>query len=286
MKGVKDNNGKFIQNALYVDKTCIVCKTLFKIKESALKYGRGKYCSRKCCDEHKKIICVGSGNGAFGRKESDEHKKNRMDKIWNVPFIRENIKTSLYDFQWKNGYWPGTSNVSNEKRKQTLMKKYGATHCWKVKEIRKKCDDTCIRLYGKSSYQLMMEALKICQTKIEITTQYILDKNNIQYKMQYEIWSGGNLKIYDFFIPSANLLIEIDGDFWHGNPSQYPKNKLLEIQQANILNDIFKNELATRLKYNLVRFWEEEVEKENYSDILLDTIKKYENVTITEKNKS
>ena len=96
---------------------------------------------------------------------------------------------------------------TKEKRKQTFIKLYGVPHNWMVKEIRKKCNETCIRRYGKSMWQLMMEALKLHQTEIEIITKTVLDKHNVPYQFQFQLWDDGNIRIYDFFIPSANLEI-------------------------------------------------------------------------------
>ena len=56
MSNQKRINGKFSKSAKYVECKCLYCGKLFTVKESLLKYGRGKYDCRKCCDDHKKII--------------------------------------------------------------------------------------------------------------------------------------------------------------------------------------------------------------------------------------
>ena len=35
----------------------------------------------------------------------------------------------------------------------------------------------------------------------------------------------------DIYVPSFNLIIEADGDYWHGNPQKYSKSKLNKRQR-------------------------------------------------------
>ena len=289
MRRLKDQSGRFIENATWIERECIVCHKPFTIKESALKYRRGKYCSRKCCDEHKKKICIGKGNGYFGKILSEKGRRMRSDitaKSWKIPNIRKSRLDGIERFVLEHGYHPGADEKSKEKRKHTFTLRYGVPHNWMVKEVRKKCNDTCILRYGKSMWQLMMEALKFHQTEIEIITKRILDDNGITYKPQFQLWDGGNIRIYDYYIPSSNLLIELDGDFWHANPIKYPKEKLLEVQRANILNDEYKTNLAKTSGYKIERFWETRIKLPDYPQLLLHTIKQYENVTPTKENES
>ena len=272
---IKRNNGKFTQCALWVELECLFCHKKISIKESQLKYGRGKYCSRKCCDEHKKVICVGKGNGSFGRKMGEEEKQRRSHitkQSWKNPIVKKKHNIGMKNFVKIHGYYPGSDPLSLLKRKQTLIAKYGVDHVWKLTESRKKCEETCLKLYGKNSWQIANEALKIFSSAIEKKTEDILKNNGIKFQAEYSIFTDEGEKIYDFYLPDSKTLIEVDGDFWHGNPEIYPKETLLEIQQINKKNDIFKNELALRLGFRLLRFWEHEVNHPEFEKTLLAMI--------------
>ena len=272
---VRTKEGKFLNNAKRVEKTCIKCGTIFVIKESALKYGRGKYCSRKCCDEHKKIICIGAGNGTFGRKMGEDEKRRRSNistLFWKNPIIKKKRAEAINKFVKVHGYYPGSDILSLNKRKETLMKRYGVDHVWKLKWCRQKCDETCLKRYGKTSWQIANEALKLFSTEIEEKTKTILESNGVVFQTQYSIQSEEGSKIYDFRIPSSNTLIEVDGDFWHGNPLIYPEETLLEVQRINKKNDLFKTNLATRLGFRLLRFWEHEVKNPDFEKKLLSLL--------------
>ena len=56
--------------------------------------------------------------------------------------------------------------------------------------------------------------------KLEKFVSSILDESNIKYHFQFFIKNKeGICKSYDFKIKDTNILIEIDGDYWHGGPS-------------------------------------------------------------------
>jgi hypothetical protein len=73
------SNGKFIEHAQKVERICENCGTVFTIKVSSLKYGRGKCCSRQCVDEHKRLTYKGPQNPVYGkRKKRTPFEKERL----------------------------------------------------------------------------------------------------------------------------------------------------------------------------------------------------------------
>jgi hypothetical protein len=55
--------------------------------------------------------------------------------------------------------------------------------------------------------------------KLENFVSNILDENNIKYTHQFFLNKDGICKSYDFKIKDTNILLEVDGDYWHGGPS-------------------------------------------------------------------
>jgi very-short-patch-repair endonuclease len=78
---------------------------------------------------------------------------------------------------------------------------------------------------------------------------------------------------YDYRIFNKKILIEIDGDYWHGNPkfySEFPeenKRTLNEIQKKKIEKDLCKMEYAIHNGWKLIRFWEYDI-KNNPEQII------------------
>jgi len=63
-------------------------------------------------------------------------------------------------------------------------------------------------------------------------------------------------KYYDFIIEGTKLLIEADGDYFHGNPEVFKSIELNEMQLTAKNNDLYKNALASSKGYKLLRIWE------------------------------
>ena len=72
-------------------------------------------------------------------------------------------------------------------------------------------------------------------------------------------------KWYDFYLFDFNLLIEIDGTYWHGKNLKY--NELNKQQIITRNNDVIKNDLAKYKNYNLLRIWSDEIKNFNVKKI-------------------
>ena len=73
---------------------------------------------------------------------------------------------------------------------------------------------------------------------------------------------------YDFRIGS-NILLEVHGDYWHGNPKKYGNGinlKPLNQQQKNkIAQDEIKKKYAQDHGWKLFVIWEDEINKEDWT---------------------
>lgn len=67
-------------------------------------------------------------------------------------------------------------------------------------------------------------------------------------------------KIFDFYIPSKNLVVEVDGNYYHGDEKIY--EILSPMQKRNKKNDIYKESMARGLGYKIERVWESELKDE------------------------
>ena len=71
----------------------------------------------------------------------------------------------------------------------------------------------------------------------------------IKLKKQFKI----GCKFYDSLIENTNIILELDGDFWHCNPDLFPEGPKYATQKKNTLNDKIKNKLALNKGYSLIR---------------------------------
>lgn len=85
-----------------------------------------------------------------------------------------------------------------------------------------------------------------------------------ELKVPFEIQKIIGNKIFDFYIPHLNLIIEVDGCYYHGNPEKFAV--LNNMQKKNIRNDAFKDALAKGHGYSIERVWESDL-KEKYEAV-------------------
>lgn len=248
-------------------RTCLYCNNEFTIKKSRLKIkGAGKYCSRACKDIHQKEIYTGENSPSRNVKVTQEQRQKRsesMKKMWESPEYREKVKSGIQKYIDENGHYPGMDEKSFEKRKKTLLENYGVDHNWKGKYGNRKCDITYIERYGKTSYEDMVNALKDYQikTRPEKLCEEYLKSLEVTYEYQYKLQN----RYYDFAIPSKKILIEIDGDYFHGKDKKY--KELDEIQKKVRRNDKHKNRIAVENGWTLIRLWETDIYKASIEDI-------------------
>lgn len=139
------------------ERTCIFCDQIFLIRKTK----KNKYCSRSCADNHKKTTMIGEKNHRYNVKESEATKKKRslcMKLKWQEKKYRQNRANAFIKAMEKRQYWFGNDPVSIEKRKTTIIKKYGK-HPFQDKEYREKCNNICLKLYGKSALEMAQEAI-------------------------------------------------------------------------------------------------------------------------------
>lgn len=105
------------------------------------------------------------------------------------------------------------------------------------------------------------------QSNIEKTFANLLDTLSIQYDVQYPV----NGFLYDFYVESNNLLIEVDGDWWHCNEAT-GFEPIYESQKRTVANDKIKNKVAADHNYILLRFWESDI-KNNTMQVVETLIK-------------
>jgi len=100
-------------------------------------------------------------------------------------------------------------------------------------------------------------------TGIEIKIQNFLKEIKIDFiKHQYvEIEHGYQC---DILIPLEKIIIECDGDWWHGNPRKYPNPTEYQIKKIEL--DKIRTEELIGEGFKVIRLWEEDIEKINVKE--------------------
>lgn len=90
-------------------------------------------------------------------------------------------------------------------------------------------------------------------TKPEQAVKKILLENNIDFITPFSL----KHKLYDLYLPKYNVIIEVDGCYWHSK-GILPEN-MSDQQLRRWKNDRYKDSLAMRNGYKIMRVWEDEI---------------------------
>ena len=85
----------------------------------------------------------------------------------------------------------------------------------------------------------------------------ILKELNIEFEIEFPVNFLNSWKVYDFRILDKEILIEVDGDYWHGFEELNEHRNYMQLK--NKRNDVIKNWLARKRGFQLLRFWEHEI---------------------------
>jgi len=211
----------------------IRCKVCNKVTKSYAK--KGGACSRECAAKIRHTW-VGENSSAFGFRHTQETKDKiglanshpRPDIVGNNnPACRKEVREKI-----------SKTRIDRELSKGKNNPMFGKTHTTEaIKKI--------------MSHRPM--------NKLEKMVASELDRLNLKYTFQFFITSDGVCKSYDFKIKRKPIIIEVDGDFWHGNPDTKSHHTGVEETKEN---DTLKERMANDRNYRVLRFWETDVKND------------------------
>lgn len=103
-------------------------------------------------------------------------------------------------------------------------------------------------------------------TVIETKTYEALSELGIQYEREVAMREY----VVDVFIPVLNLVIEVQGDFWHCNPEVYPGGPKTEYQRDNIIRDEQKLQYLIEHDYRILYLWEKDIHEVGAKTLIED----------------
>lgn len=123
---------------------------------------------------------------------------------------------------------------------------------------------TRAKLFGlKSHYKFNFNNKK---TGTEMLVAKLLKDNNIEFFEQKKIkYNEKSYYIVDFLIKDTKIIVEANGDYWHGNPKLY--SKLNNLQKKWKINEEIRLKTLTELGYTIFILWEYDLKNNNNSCI-------------------
>jgi very-short-patch-repair endonuclease len=84
-----------------------------------------------------------------------------------------------------------------------------------------------------------------------------LDKLKVEYIWQFEAKDIG--RFYDFYLPKHNLIIEVDGSYYHSDPRLVKESEMNPMQKHNKRVDEYKDRWALAHGIPILRIWEKDI---------------------------
>jgi len=220
----------------------------------------------KCLDCGKEINYISSRCKSCSKKGENNPAK-RLE-------VREKISVGIKEVMSR----PGVREEISKGRLGILNPRYGKHHSNKTKQkMREKriqylqihpevIEEISKMNFGKHPSELTIQKMSekriqylqnhhgpYKDTKPELKMKDILIELSIPYETQFRV---GN-HVADFHFLNTNILAEVDGDYWHGNPKKF--SKLNKRQQKQKQKDIKNDQLAKEKGYIVLRFWENDI---------------------------
>lgn len=214
--------------------------------------------------------------GVDNISKSDEIKeKKKQTFIQNYGYINNFCNTEIRNYALsKIDYVQVHKTMMN-----TMMKTYGnhVTNPAQLDYVRKKISNTQKDRYSKMSVDELRKMTEKARLAInytssqEIRVQLILNNMNISYI------SNGFLYSYSWdFIFKNKIILEIQGDFWHGNPKLYKKDDIL--LNGLTVDMVWKKDHRKKKKvenhgYKVYYLWETDINNMNDYELKQTLIK-------------
>ena len=249
------------------------CKSLEIIKE-----GEKYYIIRKCpkCNKDikttskdKTIACrnyINALNGGYLCKPcSLKLQEGKGNPFYGKKHTKESIK-KMSDS--RSGKYTGNENHMKKKEYRDMSKNI----------MRSNWDNGI--LDRKVISEQMKQTRRSGKIKSTITSKKEREIVSFLRSLNIEVISSFRVdsKVCDIYIPSLNLIIEYNGDYWHCNPDKY-ESEYFNQKKNKYAKDIWeydnnKLELIRNYGYNLEVVWENDLKTNN--NIILEIIHKYD----------
>ena len=207
----------------------------------------------------------GENNVMFGKTHSNEAKQNisqkRKEKFANGEYEIWQHKSGEKYEQAKQKIADSIRKENNPERGRKIAEslrgvpkseehkqksRIGIKKAWENEELRERQRINILNRF--------LSKKKNSPSKLEMVFEKMLIENHIGYETQFNL----SHRLYDFKIKNTNILVEVDGDFYHTNPNKYV-SPICKTQEDVMKNDMKKNLIAKSSGYTLLRFWESDI---------------------------
>jgi hypothetical protein len=236
----------------------------------------------KLSSERKGVWGVGEKNPNFGKSNYqrwlEKYGKDEADRREAIRAVKmSKVMSGSGNPFYGKAHTKNTQNAITEKGRRwrkNLSTDDSRAYAKKIsdsqKELQRANPEEYSKKKAKGGKASMLSQMKWWKpNKIECVVQDELNKRKLPFKFGIIL----EHKQFDFGSKIHRILLEVQGDYWHGNPKLYGEGKqpLNYIQLEKIKHDKEKIEFCKRHKFKLYHIWENDIKSGDFS--VLDQIK-------------
>lgn len=196
--------------------------------------------------------------------------KNKKKETFLSNYGVDNIWKLADYYIWMNEYMLSTYGQKRITNSDRMLETRNNWDDNKYQEWCKKISDARIREWENMSDEdkqiRITRLLNITTSSIETKIGNLLLELNIPFTTQYKI----NNRYFDFLINDTQIIIEVNGDYWHANPEKYKANDILNLGRGKLMSakqiwvkDKKKNTQAINKGYKVLIIWEKYIRKKS-----------------------
>ncbi|RJQ26408.1 hypothetical protein C4577_03590 [Candidatus Parcubacteria bacterium] len=241
-------------------KVCEFCSVLFNCHNP-----KRRFCGLKCSSKY-------SGSLKKGKKLSQKHRERlsvsakRRNK-WvgkdNPNYQNKTLSREDVYNRWKKSMKIRGQPWGEKERKEHSERMLGPTNGMRGKSHTDKYKRNMSELKIQQYKDGIVKFRSSHSSKAELEVGELLNSWGLAPVPQFQI--RGFTYFYDFYIPSLNLILEFNGDYWHANPNKYKSGTLIKfMNQDSVLvdevweRDSIKTKTALDNGFKIVVLWENE----------------------------
>ena len=246
------------------------------LKEAANSEQKKNLLKKTCLERYGTTNVLSKGTSFYEKRNKTVKDRYGVDNVFQTKEVKEKIRNSIFE---RFGDYQGFYEYCSKKFKE----KYGVENPWMLESVQEKCVNTKLRKYGSINCNNIHFLSSIHQKVSEFFNSLNIEhenENTSLLRFKDEVgklhWPIPDIHLLNQY---SNIIIEVNGDYWHANPAFYKKNDLIRrfdgyVKAQDIWKkDLWRNSNIESLGYKILVVWESEISDGTFCKKILDFLK-------------
>lgn len=215
----------------------------------------------KHSEETKRKISLARAKQVWSEETNNKRSETQKGRTFSKESKEKMKQHALKRFSDKKNH-PSYGRIISEKERKNRSKSLKGRKLEDLHDLEK-----ANQIRNKIKLARSKQVFPFKDTKIELKIQGFLDELGIEYETHRNMVELEKPYQSDIFIPSLNIVIEADGDYWHGHLQVNETwNDLTQKQKVQKITDYLRTHELIYNGFKVLRLWENQINKMNLED--------------------